>query len=180
MRQIILDTETTGLEWWQGDRICQVALLELIDGEPTGHYWTSYLDPEREVGAGASRVNGLTWARLKGEPLFAHVADQLISLVSGAELIIHNAAFDLAFLAEELRGIGLKPLHHVSCGVTCTVDLARQRLPGLKHSLDNLCDHYGIDRRHRDRHDALVDCQLLAQVYGRLIVEPIPRQQETV
>jgi len=168
---LILDTETTGLEHDMGHRLCEIALLPIRDGKAL-EPWVQRLNPERELDARAAEVNGLTWAQLKDEPRFGQIADTLATLLGGAHLVIHNAPFDVGFLDAEFRRIypNWPGLAEHAERITCTRAMARSRLPGIRHSLNNLCDHYGIDRGDRDQinHNALVDCQLLAQVYHHL------------
>lgn len=166
MRQIVLDTETTGLDPAAGHRIIEIGAVELLDRKPTGRYAHIRLDPERECDPDATALHGLIWNDLCGRPRFADIVDGLFRFLYGAEVLIHYAPFDVGFLDAELARLGPhwgKMSDH--CTITCTRELARARLPGIRHSLDNLCDHFGIDRRHRTRHGALVDAQLLAAVY---------------
>jgi len=175
MTYIILDTETTGLEPAYGHRICEIALLPVKDGY-TLTPRVQLINPERELDAGAAHVNGLSWAMLRHVPTFGHVADALAAMLDRAHLVIHNAPFDVGFLdAEFARVYPQWPGLAAHAGqITCTRAMARSRLPGIKHSLNNLCDHYGINRGDRDvtHHDALTDCLLLAQVYHNLQQEP--------
>ena len=174
MTYIILDTETTGLFPEQGHRICEIALLPVKDGSALTH-WVQRINPERELDAGAAEINGLSWAMLRHEPTFGQIADSLAAMLDGAHLVIHNAPFDVGFLDAEFRRIypNWPGLAEHAERITCTRAMARSRLPGIRHSLNNLCDHYGIDRGDRDQinHNALVDCQLLAQVHAHLIKE---------
>lgn len=172
MRQIVLDTETTGLMVAQGHRIIEIGCVELVNGQPTGRTLQQYLDPERDIEPGALAVHGITREKLIGQPRFCDVAEQLLEFIRGAELIIHNATFDVEFLDAELArlGPGWGPVSDY-CAITCTRDLARKMLPGMRHRLDNLCDHFGIDRKHRTAHGALLDAQLLAAVYVAMVAE---------
>lgn len=166
MRQIVLDTETTGLEVEQGNRIIEIGCVELVNGKPTGNTLQQYLNPDREVDPGAQAVNGMTLEKISGFPRFADAAEYLLEYLRGAELIIHNAPFDVGFLDAELRrlGDGWGPITD-HCTITCTRELAHRELPGIRASLDNLCDHFGINRSHREQHGALLDAQLLTEVY---------------
>jgi DNA polymerase III subunit epsilon len=167
MRQIVLDTETTGLEVERGHRIIEIGCVELLNRRPTGRFFQSYLNPERDVDAGARAIHGLTRERLEGEPKFAVIAPELLAFLDGAELIIHNAAFDLAFLDREFALLGgPSPVSvRASCPVLDTLLLARQRHPGQRNNLDALAKRYGIDTSHRELHGALLDARILADVY---------------
>jgi DNA polymerase III subunit epsilon len=166
MRQIILDTETTGLEPEQGHRIIEIGCVELLNRRKTGRTFHRYLRPDREVDRGATQVHGLTNEFLAQQPRFADVVDDLLEFISGAELIIHNAAFDLAFLDAELKRLP-GPLRAVRslCSVIDTLPMARQMHPGQRNSLDALCKRYSIDNSHRELHGALLDAQILLEVY---------------
>jgi DNA polymerase-3 subunit epsilon len=166
MRQVVLDTETTGLEPSQGHRIIEIGCVELINRRLSGRRYHQYINPEREVDAGAVEVHGITNQMLVGEPVFAQVARDFLDFVEGAELVIHNAPFDLGFLNHELRLIDLKcaPLTN-SCTVVDTLVMARGKHPGQKNSLDALCKRYGVDNSQRDLHGALLDAEILADVY---------------
>jgi len=166
MRQIILDTETTGLEPEQGHRIIEIGCVELLNRRKTGRTFHRYLRPDREVDRGAIQVHGLTNEFLAQQPRFADVVEELIEFISGAELIIHNAAFDLAFLDAELKRLP-GPLRQVRklCAVIDTLPMARQMHPGQRNSLDALCKRYGIDNSQRELHGALLDAQILLDVY---------------
>lgn len=165
-RQIILDTETTGLEPEQGHRIIEIGCVELVNRRKTGRTFHRYLRPDREVDWGALQVHGITNEFLAQQPRFGEVVDELLEFISGSELIIHNAAFDIAFLDAELRRLP-GPLRVVRdlCSVTDTLPLARQMHPGQRNSLDALCKRYGIDNSHRELHGALLDAQILCDVY---------------
>lgn len=172
MRQIVLDTETTGILPQRGHRIIEIGLVELIDGKPTGVTLEAKLDPCRDIDPGASRVNGILRAETIGRPLFHSVAaDLLDNWIAGSELIVHNAPFDIGFLDAELCRLGQDwgQISHYARRITCTRQLARLHLPGTRHSLDLLADHFGIDRSHRQIHGALKDALLLTQVYQRLM-----------
>jgi DNA polymerase-3 subunit epsilon len=164
MRRIVLDTETTGLEPEAGHRIIELACLELADRRPTGRQFHRYMNPERAIDMAATQVHGLTHEDLADKPRFADVADEFLDFVSGAELLIHNAEFDLAFLNAELARIGRPRLESV-CRVSDTLALAREMSPGRKNSLDALCERYGVDNTRRTLHGALLDAQLLADVW---------------
>lgn len=166
MRQIILDTETTGLEPEQGHRIIEIGCVELVNRRKTGRSFHRYLRPDREVDRGAIQVHGLTNEFLAQQPRFADVVEELLEFVSGAELIIHNAAFDLAFLDAELKRLpGPRRQTRNLCKVIDTLPLARQMHPGQRNSLDALCKRYEIDNSHRELHGALLDAQILLEVY---------------
>lgn len=163
-RQIILDTETTGLSPEQGDRIIEIGALEMINRRLTGKRWHCYLHPERAINPGAVKVHGITLEFLADKPRFVEIADELLDFLTGAELVIHNAPFDMSFLNYEYSLIGKQPLSHC-CQVLDTLPLARQKHPGQKNSLDALCKRYGIDNAHRTLHGALLDAEILAEVY---------------
>jgi DNA polymerase-3 subunit epsilon len=167
MRQIILDTETTGLEPEQGHRIIEIGCVELMNRRKTGRTFHRYLRPDREVDRGAIQVHGLTNEFLAQQPRFADVVEDLIEFITGAELIIHNAAFDLAFLDAELKRLPgpLRQVRTLCASVIDTLPLARQMHPGQRNSLDALCKRYGIDNSHRELHGALLDAQILIDVY---------------
>jgi DNA polymerase III subunit epsilon len=167
MRQIVLDTETTGLEVERGHRIIEIGCVELLNRRHTGRHFQRYLNPERDIEEGARVVHGLTRERLAQEPKFAEIAPALLEFIEGSELIIHNAAFDIAFLEHEfalLRGAA-PVLVRTLCQVLDTLSLARERHPGQRNSLDALCKRYGIDNSHRELHGALLDARILADVY---------------
>jgi len=166
MRQIILDTETTGLDPSHGHRLIEIGCLELINRKLTKRSFHYYLNPEREVEAEAMAVHGITNEFLVDKPLFASIADELIDFVRGAELIIHNAPFDLSFINHELKMLqrGLPPITDY-CGVLDTLVMARAKHPGQKNNLDALARRYGADQRDRTYHGALLDSEILAEVY---------------
>lgn len=174
MRRIVLDTETTGLEPGDGHRIIEVACLELTDRRPTGRHFHRFLNPERQVDIGATQVHGLTAEDLADKPKFADIADELVDFLQGAELLIHNAPFDVAFLNAELGRIG-RPLLDGVCTVTDTLSMARDIHPGKRNSLDALCERYSVDNAKRTLHGALLDAQLLADVWVAMT-----RGQETL
>jgi DNA polymerase-3 subunit epsilon len=167
MRQIVLDTETTGLEWKKGNRVVEIGCVELRERRPTGRTWQQYIHPEREFEPGAQEVTGLTLDFLADKPKFAEIADAFLEFIDGAELIIHNAAFDVGFLDHELSllGPGYGRLRDRVAGIEDSLEMARQRYPGQRNSLDALCRRLGVDNAHRQLHGALLDAQLLAEVY---------------
>jgi DNA polymerase-3 subunit epsilon len=166
MRQIVLDTETTGLDPQAGHRIIELGCVELIDRRLTGNNFHRYLQPDRAVDAGAAEVHGLTNDFLADQPRFPEVAEDFLRFVEGAELIIHNAAFDLAFIDHELaRWRDAAPRLGDLCEVTDTLAMARRLHPGQRNSLDALCKRYAVNNRHRDLHGALLDAEILADVY---------------
>lgn len=166
MRQIILDTETTGIKVEEGHRIIEIGCLEMVNRKLTGVNFHYYINPEREVEAGALAVHGISNEFLSNKPLFNAIADEFINFVSGSELIIHNAPFDLSFLNYELILIskGFKKLTDY-CRIIDTLQMARQLHVGQRNSLDALCKRYGVDNSKRDFHGALLDAYLLSQVY---------------
>jgi DNA polymerase-3 subunit epsilon len=166
MRQIVLDTETTGLEAEQGHRIIEIGCIELVNRRVTGRRFHKYLNPERDIDEGAEAVHGISRARLEREPTFREIATELISFIEGAELVIHNAAFDVGFLDTELARLEGETRRIADlCRVLDTLALARSLHPGQRNSLDALCRRYGVDNSGRDLHGALLDAQLLADVY---------------
>jgi DNA polymerase-3 subunit epsilon len=165
MRQLILDTETTGLYPEQGHRIIELAGVELVDRRLTGRSVHFHLDPEREVDAGAAEIHGMTWEDLKGKPKFADVAGEFAAFARDAHWVIHNAPFDLAFLDAEFRRAGLPACANLYSGLVDTLALARETFPGKRNNLNALCERFGIDNAHRTLHGALLDAQLLAEVY---------------
>ncbi|MDH4259523.1 MAG: DNA polymerase III subunit epsilon, partial [Gammaproteobacteria bacterium] len=171
MRQIVLDTETTGLELSEGHRIIEIGCVELLHRRPSGRTWHRYLRPEREVEAGALAVHGITDQFLAGQPRFAEVSGELLEFIAGAELVIHNAPFDVGFLDAELARTGAGRTIAECCPVLDTLALARRMHPGQRNSLDALCKRYGIDSSKRTKHGALMDSWLLAGVYVELLGE---------
>lgn len=166
MRQIVLDTETTGLDPRAGHRIIEIGCVELIDRRLTQNRFHQYIQPDREIDPGAVKVHGITGAMLADQPRFAEVAEEFLRFVAGAELIIHNAPFDVGFLNHELaRWRKEMPGIQEQCSVIDTLALARQRHPAQRNSLDALCKRYGIDHARRELHGALLDAELLAEVY---------------
>ncbi len=166
MRQIVLDTETTGLDPKQGHRIIEIGALELIDRQLTGQQFHVYINPEREIEAGALEVHGISKDFLSDKPRFAEIVDDLVNFVRGAELVIHNAPFDVGFIENELAVAGYE---HTSVGefatVLDTLELAKDLHPGLRNNLDALCKRYGVDNSSRSLHGALLDAEILADVY---------------
>lgn len=169
MRQIVLDTETTGLEPSQAHRIIEIGCVELIDRQLTGNHYHQYLNPEREVEEGAIEVHGLSNEFLADKPLFADVVDDFLDFIKGAELIIHNAPFDTGFINHELKllNAGHESLENM-CTILDTLAMARQKHPGQKNNLDALCKRYEVENAHRTLHGALLDAEILADVYLRM------------
>lgn len=166
MRQIILDTETTGLRVEDGHRVIEIACVEMIDRKLTGRHFHYYVNPEREVDAGALEIHGITNEFLKDKPAFGDIATQFIDFITDGELIIHNAPFDVSFLNNELKlcGQAWKGITDY-CRLIDTLQMARQLHTGQRNNLDALCKRYGVDHSKRDFHGALLDAHLLAQVY---------------
>lgn len=166
VRQVVLDTETTGLSWEKGNRVVEIGCIELLERRPTGRNFHCYLNPDREFEQGAQEVTGLTVEFLADKPRFADVVDEFLVFIQGAELIIHNAAFDVGFLNAELTRLAAG---HGRIQEHCTIEdsllLARQRFPGQRNSLDALCKRLGVDNSHRQLHGALLDAQLLTDAY---------------
>lgn len=186
MRQIVLDTETTGLEPSQGHRIIEVGCVEMVSRRLTGRHYHQYLQPDREIDAGAAEVHGITGEFLRDKPRFADVVEEFLDFVRGAELVIHNAPFDLGFLRHEFGLLG-RSWDEAACGVIDTLALARGRHPGQKNNLDALCKRYGIDNSERTLHGALLDAEILADVYlamtggqSRLLLETEPEAVTTL
>jgi len=166
MRQIVLDTETTGLEPEAGHRVIEIGGVELIDRKPTGRHFHRYVNPQREVDEGALSVHGITNDFLADKPLFADIAEELLAFIDGAELVIHNAPFDVMFLDYELGRLpARRPRIEDRCSVVDTLALARHKHPGQKNSLDALCRRYDVDNSQRELHGALLDAEILADVY---------------
>ena len=165
MRQIFLDTETTGLYPAHGHRIIEIAAIEMVNRRPTSNHFHVYLNPEREIDPAAQEVHGITLEFLQDKPLFAAIAQDMMAFIGDAELIIHNAPFDVGFLNSELGRIGLQPIEK-NCGkITDTLKMAKDSRPGQRNNLDALCRHFGIDNSKRTLHGALLDAELLAEVY---------------
>lgn len=167
-RQIILDTETTGLSAETGDRIIEIGCVELVSRKLTGNNLHFYLNPERDSHEDALRIHGISNEFLKDKPKFAEIVDQLLDYLQGAELIIHNAAFDVGFLNKELELAGRAPLREWVGTITDTLAMAKEMFPGKRNSLDALCDRLGVDNSGRTLHGALLDAELLADVYINL------------
>ncbi|HTS21677.1 MAG TPA: DNA polymerase III subunit epsilon [Casimicrobiaceae bacterium] len=165
MRHLILDTETTGLDPALGHRIIEIAAVEVVDRRLTGRSLHYYLNPEREIDVGATDVHGLTWDSLRDKPRFADVAAELVEFARGAQWVIHNAPFDLAFLDAELGRSALPLTAGICEGVVDTLALAREQFPGKRNGLDALCERFGVDNAQRTLHGALLDARLLAEVY---------------
>ncbi len=166
MRQVVLDTETTGLEPAQGHRIIEIGAVELVDRKPTGRHFHKYINPQRDVDDGAFEVHGLSREFLADKPVFASVCDEFLAFVEGAELIIHNAGFDVSFIDYELSLLDRPPRTiERLCEVTDSLALARNRHPGQKNDLDALCRRYRVDNSSRTLHGALLDAEILADVY---------------
>lgn len=165
MRQVVLDTETTGLEWRKGNRVVEIGCVELVERRPTGRTFHCYLNPDREFEPGAQEVTGLTVEFLADKPRFAEVVDEFLGFIEGAELVIHNAAFDIGFLDAELGRLDGYPAMGTRCTVEDSLLLARQRFPGQRNSLDALCKRLGVDNSQRQLHGALLDAQILTEVY---------------
>lgn len=167
MREIVLDTETTGLDPFQGHRVVEIGCVELVNRFPTGRTFHCYLDPERDMPAEAFSVHGLSSEFLKGKPVFSDLADELLAFLEDAPLVIHNAGFDIAFLNAELERARRRPLARER--LVDTLLLARRKHPGGSNRLDDLCARYGIDNSRRTKHGALLDAEILAEVYLELI-----------
>ena len=165
-RSVLFDTETTGLDPSQGDRVIEVACLELMRDLPTGRSFHRFVDPERDIDPEASRVHGLTRADLRGKPRFAEIADELLEFLGPSPLVAHNAPFDFGFLDAEFARLGRPALGRDR--MVDTLALAKARFPGLPNSLDALCRRFDIDLSERTSHNALLDCRLLAEVYIEL------------
>lgn len=167
MREIVLDTETTGLDPANGDRIVEVGCVELVNYVPTGNTFQRYVNPERDIPAPAFAVHGLSREFLSAHPVFAEMADALVDFIGESKLIIHNAGFDLGFLNAEFARVAIAPLPAERA--IDTVQIARRKFPGAPANLDALCSHFGVDTTGREQHGALKDAALLAQVYLELI-----------
>ena len=171
MREVIFDTETTGLDPQSGDRLVEIGCVEMINRVETGQTFHAYFNPERSMPSAAEAVHGLSDSFLADKPLFASRVDELLQFLGDSPLVAHNAGFDFGFVDAELARCGLPPLDRSR--MVDTVALARVRHPGAKNSLDALCTRYGIDRSHRTKHGALLDAELLAQVYVELTLSLI-------
>ena len=165
MRQVVLDTETTGLEVEQDHRIIEIGCVEVVNRRLTGRSFHQYLNPERDIDEGAQQVHGLSRERLAKEPTFAQIQGEFLEFVKDAELIIHNAPFDVAFLNMELTRVLYQQRIADLCQVLDTLALARQMHPGQRNNLDALCKRYSVDNSHREYHGALLDARILAEVY---------------
>jgi len=165
MRQIFLDTETTGLDPAQGHRIIEIAAVEVIDRRLTNNHFHVYLNPDREIDLGAQQVHGISLEFLQDKPRFPDVAAEFLDFIAGGELVIHNAPFDVGFLDHELGMIGLPKLRQGCEGVVDTLKMAKDMRPGQRNNLDALCRHFGVDNSARTLHGALLDAELLADVY---------------
>jgi len=165
MRQVILDTETTGLNPATGDRIIEIGCIEMVGRRLTDRTFHHYINPERDIDAGAFAVHGLSREFLSDKPVFGNIVEQLIEFVDGAEIVIHNAAFDLGFLDNEFALLKRPPFRNLAAKITDTLLDARQMFPGKRNSLDALCERFAISNEHRTLHGALLDAQLLAEVY---------------
>src|SRR5690606_13356156 len=169
MRQAVLDTETTGLDPAQGHRIIEIGCVEIENRRLTGRHFHCYINPDREIDEGAQAVHGISTEFLADKPRFAQISEDFIRFVSGAELVIHNAPFDVGFLNAELALLqnGHAPLEHY-CSITDTLVMARKKHPGQRNSLDALCKRYEVDNSQRELHGALLDAEILADVYLRM------------
>ena len=168
MRQVVLDTETTGLELLEGHKIIEIGCVEMVNRRLTGNNYHQYINPDREIDAGAIEVHGITTEQLKDKPRFADIAQGFLDFVNGAELIIHNAPFDVGFLNHEFgvaHGNGVKFCIDDHCTIVDTLKLARTMHPGQKNDLDSLCRRYSVDNSNRVLHGALLDAEILADVY---------------
>ena len=179
MRQIVLDTETTGLDPRSGHRIIEVACIEMENRRFTGRHLHKYVDPERDIDEGAQRVHGISREFLADKPKFADIVDEFLEFINGAELVIHNAPFDIGFLNAELDRLGRVPVGTICNGVIDTLRMAKDLHPGKRNSLDALCERYEIDNSSRTLHGALLDTELLADVFlamtrgqNLLMIEP--------
>jgi DNA polymerase III subunit epsilon len=179
MRQIVLDTETTGLDPRHGHRIIEIAGLEMVNRRLTGHHLHKYINPEREIDEGAAAVHGITLEFLADKPKFGDIVDEFLEFINGAELIIHNAPFDIGFLNAELGRLDRVPVETLCNGVTDTLRMAKELHPGKRNSLDALCERYEIDNSQRTLHGALLDTELLSEIFlamtrgqNTLMIEP--------
>ena len=187
MRQIILDTETTGLEISLGHRIIEIAAVEMVNRSLTSNHFHQYLNPGREIDPGAQQVHGISLEFLQDKPLFKDVVQDFLAYVAGGELVIHNAPFDVGFLNYELGLLGMQPIQHYCPVIIDTLKMAKSLRPGQKNNLDALCKNYQIDNSKRTLHGALVDTELLAEVYlamtrgqESLMMESVPAQAKHV
>jgi DNA polymerase-3 subunit epsilon len=166
IRSVLFDTETTGLDPMAGDRVIEVAALELVNDLPTGRHFHALVHPERPIPEEVTRIHGITLDQLEGKPLFAEIADELVEFLGDGKLVAHNAPFDFGFLNAEFSRLGLPQLD--TARMVDTLALAKVRFPGLPNSLDALCRRFAIDLSERSTHNALLDCKLLAEVYVEL------------
>ena len=167
MREVVLDTETTGFDPVDGHRIVEIGCVELIDHFPTGKSAQFYLNPERDIPLESQKIHGLTYEFLSDKPLFAAIVDELMEFIGDAPLVIHNASFDIKFLNAELHRVQ-KPLVHISRAID-TIEIAKAKIPGARYSLDELCKRFGVDLSARTKHGALLDAELTAQIYLELV-----------
>jgi len=167
MREVVMDTETTGLDPDTGDRIVEIGGVELYNHMPTGRVYHQYINPERDMPEGAFAVHGLSAEFLSDKPVFKAIADAFLEFVGDAKLVIHNASFDMKFLNAELKWIGNQPLPYSQA--IDTLEIARRKFPGAQNSLDALCRRFGVDNSAREKHGALLDSEILAEVYLELI-----------
>lgn len=167
MREIVLDTETTGLSPEKGDRVVEIGCVELFNHVPTGKTFQTYLNPERSMDAGAQEIHGLTDDFLKNQPIFLKIVDEFLSFIGESTLVIHNAKFDLAFMNNELNRIGRENIEFERA--IDTLSIARKKFPGAQNNLDALCRRFDVDSSRRDLHGALLDSEILAEVYLELI-----------
>jgi DNA polymerase-3 subunit epsilon len=167
MREVVLDTETTGFDPVDGHRIVEIGCVELIDHFPTGKSLQFYLNPERDIPLESQKIHGLTYEFLSDKPLFAAVVEELMEFIGDAPLVIHNASFDIKFLNAELHRVS-KPLVHISRAID-TIEIAKAKIPGARYSLDELCKRFGVDLSARTKHGALLDAELTAQIYLELV-----------
>lgn len=166
IRQVVLDTETTGLEWTQEHRIIEIGCVELINRRPSGRHFHRYINPEREIDAGALEVHGITSEFLEDKPVFELIAEEFLAFIADAELVIHNAPFDVGFLNYEFNRLGQgEKVVDQHCRIIDTLLMARRLHPGQRNSLDALCKRYGVDNTQRTLHGALLDAEILAEVF---------------
>lgn len=166
MREVVLDTETTGLDAERGDRIVEIGCVELVNLMPTGRVYHVYIDPKREMSAKATEITGLTDAFLRGKPVFEAVASSFAEFLADDVMVIHNAPFDIGFINKEFSRVGIPPV--APSRVVDTLTIAKKKFPGAQSSLDALCRRYGVDNSAREKHGALLDAELLAEVYLEL------------
>ncbi len=165
MRQIFLDTETTGLYHAQGHRVIEVAAVEVVNRRLTKHHFHYYLNPDREIDQGAQEIHGISLEFLQDKPHFVEIAAELVEFIADAELIMHNASFDVGFLNAEFGLLGHKPVEKIAAKITDTLKMAKEMRPGQRNNLDALCRHFGVNNSKRTLHGALLDAELLADVY---------------